>query len=56
MGKAEGESSLDVGGRKILKLISEKQDGVVCTGFIHLAQERGLWRALVNMVMNTWLE
>jgi hypothetical protein len=42
---------LDVGGRIILKLILEKLDRVGID-WMHLAQDRKLWRALVNTVMN----
>jgi hypothetical protein len=39
VGQSEGKRSLgrsDVGGRIILKLISEEQEGVVWTGFVWL--------------------
>jgi hypothetical protein len=26
-----------------------------CTDWIHLAQDKGHWRALVNMLMNIWV-
>jgi hypothetical protein len=43
----------DIGGRIILKCISEKWDGG--TEWIDLAQDRDRWRALVNMAMNLWV-
>jgi hypothetical protein len=52
VGKPEGKGPLgrlDVGGRIILKCILEKWDGM---DWIHLAQYRDQWRALVNTVMN----
>jgi hypothetical protein len=41
---------LDVDGRIMLKYILGKEDGGV--DWIHMAQDRNQWRALVNMVMN----
>jgi hypothetical protein len=51
--KAQQED-LEVGGKKILKSILEKWDGVVWCGvvLINLAQDRDQRRALVNTVMN----
>jgi hypothetical protein len=40
----------DVDGRTILKSISQKYDGGV--EWIHLAKDRGQWRALLNTIMN----
>jgi hypothetical protein len=53
VGKTEGQRPLGrlrVAGRIILKWILEKQDEGV--DWIHLAQDRDRWRALVNTIMN----
>jgi hypothetical protein len=40
---------LDIGGKLILKRIKKGKEG------IHLAQERGRWKVLVNVVINLWV-
>jgi hypothetical protein len=42
----------DVGRCKILKWILERKDGNRSIDWIDLAQDKGKWRFLVNMVMN----
>jgi hypothetical protein len=57
IGKLEGKrpfKNLDIDGRIILEQIL-KEIGNKFVDWIHLAQNRDQWQALVNAVMNLWV-
>jgi hypothetical protein len=45
----------DVGGVIILKWMDLREIGWDGVNWINLAQDRGQWQAVVNMVMNLWV-
>jgi len=53
----EGDHLEDTGidGRIILKWIFKKFDGGGAMHWIDLTQDRDMWRALVNAIMNLWV-